>query len=427
MPTIKFHTLGCKVNQYETQAVRESCLSKGFRETKRGKADFYVINTCTVTNTADRKSRECIYRCIRENPNAKVVVTGCYVQKDSGDIAGISGVDLIIPNQQKNSIADILFSKKTKSCSASERKYSDLEISSFSNHARAFVKIQDGCNNRCSYCKIPIVRGKSRSRDLLSIVREVDRLIKNGFQEIVLTGICLGAYGKDLEEEFDLVNVIEAIEKLDGNFRIRLSSIEAKDVTDKLIDKIAGSPKMCRHLHIPFQSGDNEILKKMNRHYTAESYRRLVDKIRNMIPQIAITTDIMIGFSSETEKRFKNTVKFLKETSPSRMHIFPFSPREHTAAYGFAGRIDSKKKKRRLEFLKDLAREISHEYRKQFLHKELVVLLEHKKDKKTGLAQGYSDNYIKILINSNKPTSRNKLQKVEIAKVTPDITLSVPA
>ncbi len=173
---VKFHTLGCKVNQYETQAIREACLNRGFKEAKSAKADCYVINTCTVTNAADRKSRECIYRCIRENPNAKVVVTGCYAQKDAGEISSISGVDLIIPNEQKNSIADILFSKKIKSYSGSGKEYSDLEISGFSDHDKAFVKIQDGCNNHCSYCKIPLVRGKSRSRGLESIVREADRL-----------------------------------------------------------------------------------------------------------------------------------------------------------------------------------------------------------------------------------------------------------
>jgi len=426
MPTIKFHTLGCKVNQYETQAIREACFKKGFKETSSKKADCYVINTCTVTNAADRKSRECIYRCIRENPVAKVVVTGCYVQKDKDEISSIPGVDLIVPNEQKNNIAGLLLAKQGKSC-AIQNEYTDLEISSFADHDKAFIKIQDGCNNRCSYCKIPIVRGKSRSRDLVSIVREAERLIRSGFQEIVLTGICLGAYGKDLKEKFDLVDVIESIEKLEGKFRIRLSSIEAKDVTEELTDKIASSSRMCRHLHIPFQSGDNTVLKKMNRHYTADFYRKLIDKIRNKIPQIAITTDIMIGFPTETEKRFNNTFKFLKEIAPSRMHIFPFSPRENTPAFAFADKVDSSTMKSRMHKLQDLAKEISYEYRKQFLHKELVVLAERKRDKKSGLLQGYSDNYIKIFINSKKLAPGNNLQKVRITQVTPDTTLSVPA
>lgn len=426
MPTIKFHTLGCKVNQYETQAIREACLKRGFKELRNGKADCYVINTCTVTSAADRKSREHIYRSIRENPKARVLVTGCYVEKDKNQIAEIEGIDLIIPNGQKNNIADILSSKKIKSSSSDSQKFTDLEISSFSDHDKAFIKIQDGCDNHCSYCKVSVVRGRSRSRDFQSILKEAERLIKNGFQEIVLTGICLGAYGRDLKQRGDLVGLINVIEKLDGDFRIRLSSIDAKDVTDSLIDKIANSKKMCRHLHIPFQSGDNAVLRKMNRKYTAESYARLVKKIRRQIPQIAITTDIMIGFPSETEKRFKNTVKFLNEVRPSRVHIFPFSPREHTPAFRFGDRIDGNTTKVRMVVLQNLAREISYEYRKKFLHKTLEVLVEQQIDQETGFLQGYTDNYIKTFINSKKPILGNKLKKVKITAVTPDSTLSMP-
>ncbi|HOX54752.1 MAG: tRNA (N(6)-L-threonylcarbamoyladenosine(37)-C(2))-methylthiotransferase MtaB [Candidatus Omnitrophica bacterium] len=426
MPTIKFHTLGCKVNQYETQAIREACLKRGFKEAGNGKADCYVINTCTVTSAADRKSREYIYRSVRENPKAKVIVTGCYVEKDRDKITGIEGVDLIISNEQKNVISDLLLSKEIKPVGRNNQKFTDLEISNFFDHDKAFVKIQDGCDNHCSYCKVSVVRGRSRSRDFQSIVKETERLIKNGFQEIVLTGICLGAYGRDLKQGTDLVSVIDSIEKLDGDFRIRLSSIEAKDVTDKLIDRIAGSKKMCRHLHIPFQSGDDSVLKKMNRKYTAESYIELVNRIRKEIPQIAITTDIMVGFTQETEKRFKNTVGFLKEIKPSRVHIFPFSPREHTPAYCFGERIDSATTKARMLILQGLAREMSYQYRKKFLHKILEVLVEQQIEKETGFFQGYSDNYIKTFINSKKPILGNKLKKVKITAVTPDSSLSVP-
>ena len=427
MPKVKFYTLGCKVNQYETQAVRESFLNKGFKESKTDKADIYVVNTCTVTNTADRKSRERIYRCIRNNPKAKVVVTGCYAQKDSNKIAQISGVDLIIPNEHKDRIADIVSSNNDNFRLTGTQRFLNLGISDFAGHGRAFVKIQDGCNNHCSYCKIPYVRGESRSRELASIVKEVSRLINNGFQEIVLTGICLGAYGRDLKQNMDLVDVITAIEDLGASFRIRLSSIEVRDVTDRLIQKIASSGKLCRHLHIPFQSGDNEILKLMDRNYTTEFYKKKVDCIRKSLPDAAITTDIMVGFPQESELRFRNTVKFLEDVSPSRMHIFPFSPRENTGAYKLGDPVNSKVKKKRLMLLQDLAKSSSYEYRKSFLNKELVVLVEQDKDKKTGLSNGYSDNYIKVLIQSKKPLEKNKLLAVKVMEVTPDSTVAKPS
>lgn len=424
MPKVRFYTLGCKVNQYETQAVREGFLNKGFKESKTDKADIYVVNTCTVTNTADRKSRERIYRCIRNNPKAKVVVTGCYVEKDSDKIAQISGVDLIIPNEHKDRIADIVSSNNDNFRLTGRQRFLNLEISDFSGHGRAFVKIQDGCDNHCSYCKIPYVRGESRSREFASIVKEVSRLVNNGFQEIVLTGICLGAYGRDLKQNIDLVDVITAIEDLGASFRIRLSSIEAKDVTERLIQKIASSEKLCKHLHIPFQSADNEILKLMNRNYTAELYKKKVDSIRESLPDVAITTDIMVGFPQESESRFQNTFKFLEEVSPSRMHIFPFSPRENTAAYKLGDSVNSKVKKERLMLLQDLAKSSSYEYRKSFLNKELVVLVEQDKDRKTGLFNGYSDNYIKVLIQSKKSLEKNKLLTVKVTEVTPDFTVA---
>ncbi|MFH1655918.1 MAG: tRNA (N(6)-L-threonylcarbamoyladenosine(37)-C(2))-methylthiotransferase MtaB [Candidatus Omnitrophota bacterium] len=419
---IKLCTLGCKVNQYESQAIRESFIKKGFNETANGKADIYIINTCTVTQTADRKSREYIYRCRRENPKATLVVTGCYAQDDLDRIEQIPGVDFIISNSLKNRIADIVIRDDEKTI-LPEGKYQDCEISDFADRSKAFIKIQDGCDNRCSYCKVSLVRGPSRSRDLSSIIREAGRLIDNGFQEIVLTGICLGAYGRDLKRNVDLLKVIEEIEGLDGDFRIRLSSIEARDVTDKLISKIANSPRMCRHLHIPFQSGDDEVLKLMDRKYSARYYKELVGKIRKSIPEIAITTDIMVGFPHETERRFQNTFEFLKDISPSRMHIFPYSPRQGTAAFSLP-KVEEWQVKKRLNLLRNLAREKSFEYRNQFLNKELIVLIEASLDRKTGLAKGYCDNYIKILIENKKSLKRNNLQKAKIIKVTPESTFA---
>jgi threonylcarbamoyladenosine tRNA methylthiotransferase MtaB len=421
---VKFYTLGCKVNQYETQSIRENFLKKQYKEVKQGKADIYVINTCTVTQTADRKSREYIYRCLRENPKSTIIVTGCYVQKDRDLISKINGIDFIIPNEMKNKITDIIISQKEKLDFTEDNKYQDLKISNFANHSRAFVKIQDGCNNSCSYCKIPLVRGRSRSRDLSSIIQEVSRLINNGFKEIVLTGICLGEYGREFKERIELVDVIEELEKLEGEFRIRLSSIEAKDIDDRLIQKFSKSKKLCRHLHIPFQSGDDEILRLMNRKYTVSFYKEVIKKVRSYIPQIAITTDILVGFPYETQRRFQNTINFLKEISPSRIHIFPFSPRQQTLAYSLPNRIDSATVRIRIRQLQNLAKEKSFEYRKQFLNKDLMVLIEDKTDRQTGLPTGYSDNYIKILLINEKGALARKLLRVRLIKVTSDFTLA---
>ncbi|MDD5568361.1 MAG: MiaB/RimO family radical SAM methylthiotransferase, partial [Candidatus Omnitrophica bacterium] len=319
MPTVKFHTLGCKVNQYDTQSIRERFLGRGFKEARGSrKPDFYLINTCTVTAAADQKSRGIIRRCINENPKAKVIVTGCMVKNDSSELSGIKGVELII----------------------SKSFFSD-GISDFSSHTRAFLKIQDGCDNFCSYCKVPLVRGRSRSRLLEDIVEEAGILVKKGFKEIVLTGICLGSYGKDLSMEtskgLNLVAVIEELEKIEGLLRIRLSSIEAGDVTDALIDKLAESNKLCRHLHIPIQSGDDQILRKMRRKYSRKFYINLIKKIKARIPQVAITTDCLVGFPGESEKHFKNTLDLVNRIVPLRVHIFPYSAIKGTSVYSQGG------------------------------------------------------------------------------------------
>lgn len=422
MKRIKLFTLGCKVNQYETQAIREGFFKKGYKESDNGKADIYIINTCTVTQTADRKSREYIYRSIRKNPKAKIVVTGCLVEKDKDKIENISGVDFIVPNVQKNRIAEII-SDADDSFLSDNRRYDDLCISDFAKHSKAFIKIQDGCDNRCSYCKVSVVRGVSRSRRLENIIDEASCLIKNDYKELVLTGICLGSYGKDLKEKIDLVDVIDQVESINGGFRIRLSSIEAKDVTDRLIKKMVQSPRLCRHLHVPFQSGDDEILRLMNRKYTKDYYVNLVKKIRRHIPMVGITTDIMVGFPGEAEKRFRNSVDFLEEVRPHRMHIFPYSPRKHTAAFSFKDRIAPHIVKERLNHLQGLAKKYSYEYRKSFLNEELEVLVENRPDKNLGLATGYSDNYIKMLI-KDKKVSPMKLVKTKVIEVAPQLTVA---
>lgn len=390
-------TLGCKVNQYETQAIRENFFKYGYEEVSDTKgADICIINTCTVTKMSDRKSRHIIRQTIKLNPYAKIVVTGCYAERDQKDIAGIRGVDFIIPNSKKSKILDIIEGKDNGNKALPE-KFS-LEISSFKDHSRAFVKIQDGCNNFCSFCKVPYVRGRSSSRKLKPIVEEVKRLVKMGFREIVLTGICLGAYGKDLEGIIDIANVIEAIEELPGRFRLRLSSIEPNMVSGRLIEVMAYSQRLCPHLHIPLQSGDEEILKKMNRNYRVEEYKGLIKRLRDKISEVSLTTDVLVGFPGEKENNFLNTLNFLKEISPSRMHIFPYSLREGTSASCFKNEVPKDKIKARIDILKSLAEVFSLRYREKFVGREVDVLVESKPDKKSGLLTGYTDTYIKVTL-----------------------------
>ncbi len=285
MKQIKFFTLGCKANQYDTQSIRERFLSKGFNDDNNSKPNYFLINTCTVTSGADQKSRNIIRRCIQANPKAVVIVTGCLVEKDWNSLLDIKGISLI-----------------------AKKSFFPEGISGFSQHTRAFLKIQDGCDNFCSYCKVALVRGKRRSKSLRQVVREAKKLVICGFQEIVLTGICLGAYGKDFSPRKDLMDVVDALGKIEGLRRIRLSSIEAGDVSAKLIKRLVSSKKLCRHLHIPIQSGDNNILKRMDRKYTREKYQNLIFRIKRSIPEVSITTDCLVGFPGETEGNFNNTV-----------------------------------------------------------------------------------------------------------------------
>jgi len=400
------HTLGCKVNQYETQAIRERLVAAGFTECRsEGIADLYIVNTCTVTEKADRQSRHAIRVSHKTNPKAKIVVTGCYVERDSVDISFLPGVTHIIKNNDKPRIADILNDTPRSQLPAADH---GLSITGFKGHAKAFVKIQDGCENRCAYCKVPLVRGSSVSRPIEEIVREVSVLTGNGFKEIILTGICLGAWGKDISQSadasssgFGLVDVLKAINSVDGDFRIRLSSIEPVYVTDELLSFIAGNNRMCRHLHIPLQSGDDDVLKRMNRPYTSVRYKAIVDGCRKKIEGIAITTDIMVGFPGESEENFKNTVKFVKGFLPARTHIFTFSKRAGTPAFEMNPEIGADTMKRRYYELNTAALGSSCLYRSDFIGKKLDILVESKRDRLSGMLVGYSGNYIRTLFDGD--------------------------
>lgn len=414
MRTVKFFTLGCKANQYDTQGIREQFCRRGFREIDNGhRADICVINTCTVTHRADSDSLQLIRRAKRENPEARIVVTGCLAELDGDKIRNISKGIKIVKNKDKGRM--IYMPGLCETTKQRDNETMDLSISRFEGHTRAFLKIQDGCNNRCSYCKVPLVRGASRSKPKEAVIEEARRLVKSGFQEIVLTGICLGSYGKDLNSGTDIVEIITSLEGIEGLLRVRLSSIEAKDITDGLIEKIAKSPKLCPHLHIPLQSGDSGVLKMMRRSYSREGYLKLIKKIKKKVPGIAITTDVLVGFPSETEKNFQNTLDALQEMQPLKVHAFPYSKREGTPAAGLKDSLSHKALKERIKKLKRLSDSCSLAYRKKFLNCKLPVLIECRAKGKPGFWEGHTANYIKVLV-SSKADLKNRVILAELIK-----------
>jgi threonylcarbamoyladenosine tRNA methylthiotransferase MtaB len=400
MSTIKFRTLGCKVNQYDTQSIRERFLGQGFKETKKNeKADTCLINTCTVTSSADQKSRGVIRSCIRENPEAKIIVTGCMVRDDWSSLAKIKGISLVI-----------------------SRSFFSQGVTDFYGHTRAFLKIQDGCDNFCSYCKVPLVRGGSRSRPLREVIKEGEVLAARGFKEIVLTGICLGAYGRDLSPKLNLVNVITELEKISSILRIRLSSIEAGDLSEDLIDKISKSQKLCPHLHIPIQSGDDEILKKMKRKYLRKYYLDLIDKIKKKVPQVSITTDCLVGFPQESESNFQNTLSLIKKIVPLKVHIFPYSARKGTSAYEFGGKNGLDLIQERCRKLKEVSEKCALSYKKLFLNKTVDVLIEGRVKQCYDSWQGYTSNYIRVLVES-KDNLKNKIVSLRLQEIKDDFII----
>ncbi|MCP5003285.1 MAG: tRNA (N(6)-L-threonylcarbamoyladenosine(37)-C(2))-methylthiotransferase MtaB [Planctomycetes bacterium] len=436
MKKCAFITLGCKVNQYETQALREAIISNGYEEAPPGvPADLYVVNTCTVTATSDEKSRQHIRSVIRKNPNANVVVTGCSAEVSAEKIRKIDGVDGVFGKGQDARIVDFVkrgfvlqanpdaLSVPQAETAERDKSRFSLGISKFEGHTRAFIKVEDGCDNFCSYCIIPYVRGTITSKRVEDIVIEVQRLVQNGYKEIVLTGIHLGAYGKESGHKRTILDVLDKLLDISGLMRIRLSSIEVNEITDNLINLIANSQKICPHFHLPLQSGDNCVLKSMNRRYDTSQYLNTVEKIRDKIELPAISTDVMVGYPCEGVEQFENTMRFCERVCFSRMHIFPFSPRDGTPAANMSGRCTSVELKRRKKELGSVAIESSMRYKSLFLGRSASVLVEGTKDRKTGKLCGYSDRYIRVVFDGADKLL-NTIVDVEVEKVLPDFVFS---
>jgi len=406
--TIK--TFGCKVNQYESQAIRESLQAGGAREIEKPgePADLVIVNTCTVTRDADRSARYWIRRLKRENPDSRLAVTGCLAERDRAILEGMKEVDFIFKNQEKQRIADFLIAgtPKTKSVGmvsdrAEHKGFLPLSVSLSDGKTRATVKIQDGCNNACSYCKVVLARGPSRSRSLGDILDEVRRLADNGYKEIVLAGVQLGSYRDGIGDHSNsLVRVIEKCSKIQGIVRIRLSSIELTDIRDPLIRSFRDIPKLCPHLHIPIQSGSNSVLKNMNRRYSAEDCVKLIEKMRSKIPDFCLTTDVIVGFPGESEDDFGESLKALETLRPLKSHVFPYSPREGTRAVllrGLPGRVVRDRANRMIRRMDCVSREV----RKAFIGKTVEVLVEHR-NPRSRYREGRTANGLRVFFDFPK-------------------------
>ena len=415
MKSVGVLSLGCKVNTYESEYIinelkKAGYIIKDFEDV----CDVYIINTCTVTNNSDSKSRKMIRQAIRRNPNACVVAMGCFIAANP-DIK-IDGLDIIIGNKDKSKIVSLLdeyFNNKEElrlQYTGRLKEFEDMYINSFPGRTRAFVKIQDGCDNFCSYCIIPFVRGKCRSKDENKVIEEVKMLVNNGYKEVVLTGIHTGSYGVDLDTDFaDLLNKLV---KIDGLLRLRISSIETTELNEKVLDVLKNSKVLVDHLHIPIQAGSNEILKAMNRKYDLDFFFKKIEEIRSIRPNIAISTDVIVGFPGETEELFQTTIDTCKKIGFSKLHVFPYSERKGTLSSRMDGKIDEHEKKERSRRLIEVSRELEINYMKKFINKEVEVLIEEYKD---GYSYGHTGNYLYVKINRELP--HNEIVKVTIKDI----------
>ena len=401
-------TLGCKVNSYESGAMREILLNKGYIEAKEDEiSDVCIINTCSVTHVSDAKSRQMIRKMIKLNPNCIIAVVGCYSQMFSDVVKDIEGVNIVIGTKYRNQIYELIEEyKQTKTQIVKvdnydpKQKFEYLNVTPQLEKTRAYLKIQDGCNNFCTYCIIPYARGPQRSRDKEDIFQEVDKLLNEGYKEIVLTGIHTGSYGFE-NKVYRLSDlIIDLINKFPNLYRIRISSIEIIEIDDKLIDLIANSHVIVDHLHIPLQAGSNEILKLMNRHYDINLFKDIINKIRAKIPNIAITTDVIVGFPNETDELFNETIKNIKEINFAQLHVFPYSPRKRTIAANMKNQIDPKVKKERVQELMNLSRKLQGAYIEKYLNKEVSVIFETIDH--DGYIYGHISNYIKVKAKGTK-------------------------
>lgn len=423
---VALHNLGCKVNAYETEAMQQMLEAAGYEIVPfEPGADIYVINTCSVTNIADRKSRQMLHKAKKMNPDAIVVAAGCYVQADTKKAEADASIDIIIGNNKKQELIPILESYRTGHQKTTEcvdinhtKEYENLEIDRTEEHTRAYLKVQDGCNQFCTYCIIPYARGRIRSKKTEDVVNEVKRLAASGCQEVVLTGIHLSSYGKERpENQENLLTLIQAVHQVDGIERIRLGSLEPGIITEEFAAAISSLPKVCPHFHLSLQSGCTTTLKRMNRRYTAEEYREKCEILRKYYPAPALTTDVITGFPGETEEEFEESRSFVDSIHFYETHIFPYSKREGTKAAGMPDQLTEQVKKERSRILIALGKEHQREYMEQFLGQEKEVLFE---EQQTVEGQeywtGHTMEYLKIAVISEE-NLENKRVMVQLREM----------
>lgn len=411
---LKFILLGCKVNSYESAALKEQFLNNGFSD----KDDIVVINTCSVTAVADQKSRQIIRRERRKNPNAVIAVMGCYSQLNGQFVADNLGADIVVGTSNRNKIVDFVkeFQKTKKQIVKIDEdtrkfKYESFNSVSLPLTTRAYIKVEDGCNNFCSYCIIPYTRGIARSRDKNEIIGEIKHLIAKGYLEFVITGIHTAHYGTDLKG-VTFSSLIDELTDIDGLYRLRISSIEESEIDNHFIELLKQKENIANHLHIPMQSGSPTVLRRMRRKYNVNDFKEKIKKIREVRPDIAITTDVIVGFPGETDAEFLETVNFIKEVNFAELHVFPFSARKGTPAYDMDNQIDPKIKAQRVSTLLELSEQLKKSYRKQFLGQELEVIVEEK-NPENGKYRGHSSNYL-LLEDELDDVSIGKIVKIKV-------------
>ena len=399
---ILFHTLGCKVNQYETETMREALLNLGHTNDKSLPIDAVIINSCTVTAESDRKTRQLVRRCRRENPDAVIALTGCMVQAFPDDANNLTEADIIIGNRDVKKVINAINEYKNERIfeiidHKNGDKYNTIGLSNFNERTRAFMKIQDGCDRFCTYCIIPFARGRVRSRSVNDIKKEAERLANNGFCEIVLVGINLTSYGKG--ENFDICDAVDAVCEVDGIKRVRLGSLEPDHITDDMLARFKSQPKFCPQFHLSLQSGCDATLKRMNRHYDSSFYEDLVSRIRNTFDNAAITTDIMVGFAGETEEEFEQSLAFAKKIGFARTHIFAYSRRSGTVAAGLKNQVSNTEKQLRAHRMAEITKQTETEFLKSQIGNVYPVLFETQNN---GFAEGYTPNYTRVIVDTKK-------------------------
>lgn len=429
---VAFYTLGCRVNVYESEAMAEKFIREGYEVVEfTDVADAYVINTCTVTNMGDKKSRQIINRARRLNENAIIAVVGCYAQMAPKEISAIEGVDVVLGTRNKGDV--VYFVNKAKDEKQKQvhvdgvlknNKFEELNISEYQDKTRAFLKIQDGCNRFCSYCIIPYSRGAVCSKDPAKVIEEIKRLEKHGFKEVILSGIHTASYGLDLDSNITLVDLLEKIEELDGIERVRIGSIEPAFFTPEVVAKIKNMKKLCPQFHLSLQSGCNATLKRMNRRYSAEEYENIVNILRENIKDVSITTDVIVGFPGETEEEFNETYEFLKRLKLTKTHVFKYSRREGTRAYNMLDQVDLKVKEERSKLLIELNKVNEKAFISRYVGETLDVLIEQQVKDHDDLWEGYTRNYIKVLVSNCKQDTKGDIIKCRVCEAHDEYALA---